>query len=166
MFPLVICSELVWLQTVFRLSLQQAIISLASSSVLFAVYWPAVWSGKGPMVLKALRKRRFTLTNIKQPARPVNREQENGTHRGRCDITQSNELNTAWSSFLTLISYFQYRKTTNETLLYLWFLFFLLDVLLYLNDFTPLFVHCGLWPWGLYRGEQLHIMALVLCSNR
>lgn len=54
---------------------------------------------------------------------------------------------------------------SNETLLYLWFNF-LFDVLLHPNDFTLLFVHCGLWPWGLYRGEQFHIMALVLCSNR
>lgn len=57
-------------------------LSIALSGVrlqLLVVYWHTVRSEKGPIVLKALRRRRFACINMTvQPAWPVHRMQENG----------------------------------------------------------------------------------------
>lgn len=47
-------------------------------------------NGRGQIVPKTRRKRRFTSTDMTtRPSQPVNKEQENKTLMGRCDVTSS-----------------------------------------------------------------------------
>lgn len=76
------CIVLLSYKLQFRLPFEQDMSSLALS----LLFTDTVLRARGtPTVLKAGRRTRFTCISV--IAWPVNQEEKNSSHRGRCDIT-------------------------------------------------------------------------------